>query len=211
MPDYSPLFDIQAKHCSRLPVSMKIIIMKKAILLSAVTASMLLFSCKSKDKGQGTADSTVTVESSSSSSTTVPAESKSPANEPKSYTVTFGPDSALLGKSKEASIKLIAGKATELADPDGKAEGTELSFKMSLTNKNKIGGNSINVSPSDFRLVLDDNTSISRFNGASVSAEPEATKQSDDVITYRLPAGTKPKSLNLFYDQTRASVAVTLN
>jgi hypothetical protein len=192
---------------------MKIIIMKKAILLSVVTASMLLFSCKSKDKGQGSGDSTVTVDSSSStSSTTVPAESPaaSPANEPKSYTVTFGPDTASLGKNKEAGIKLLAGKATELADPDGKSEGTELSFKMSLTNKNKIGGNSINVSPSDFRLVLDNNTSISRFNGSSVSAEPEATKQSDDVITYRLPAGTKPKALNLFYDETRASVSVSL-
>lgn len=186
--------------------------MKKAILLSVVTASMLLFSCKSKDKGNGSADSTVTVDSSSStSSTTVPAEtSASPANEPKSYTVTFGPDTASLGKNKEASIKLLAGKATELADPDGKSEGTELSFKMSLTNKNKIGGNSINVSPSDFRLVLDNNTSISRYNGSSVSADPEATKQSDDVITYRLPAGTKPKSLNLFYDETRASVSVSL-
>jgi hypothetical protein len=141
----------------------------------------------------------------------VPAESPaSPANEPKSYSVTFGPDTASLGKNKEAGIKLLAGKATELADPDGKSEGTELSFKMSLTNKNKIGGNSINVSPSDFRLVLDNNTSISRFNGSSVSAEPEATKQSDDVITYRLPAGTKPKALNLFYDETRASVSVSL-
>jgi hypothetical protein len=115
-----------------------------------------------------------------------------------------------LGKNKEASVKLLTGTATELADPDGKAQGTELNFKLSLTNKNKIGGNSISVLPSDFRLVLDNNTSISKFNGSSVSADPEATKQSDDVITFRLPAGTKPKTLNLFYDETRASVSVTM-
>jgi hypothetical protein len=30
------------------------------------------------------------------------------------------------------------------------------------------------------------------------------------VITYRIPAGAKPKTLNLFYDETRASVGVSL-
>ena len=183
--------------------------MKKTFFLSAIAASLLLFGCKSKDKNQGSVDSSVSV-SSSTSVTPAPAEgSTSPANEPKSYTVTFGPDSALLGKSKEASIKLISGTATELADPDGKAQGMELTFKISLTNKNKIGGNSIGVSPSEFRLVLDNNTSISQTNGSYVSAEPESTKESEN-ITYRLPAGSKPKTLNLFNDETRASVSVSL-
>jgi hypothetical protein len=194
-----------------LLVTKKIIIMKKTIILSVIAASTMWFGCKSKDKGQDGTDSTITVESSKSSTTVTPAEgSTSPANEPKSYAVTFGPDSALLGKSKEASLKLMPGTATELADPDGKAEGIELSFKMSLTNKNKMGGNSISVYPSEFRLVLDNNTAISKFNGSSFSADPEATKVSDDVITFRLPAGTKPKTLNLFYDETRASVSVNM-
>jgi len=182
--------------------------MKKTFLLSVIAASMMLFGCKSKDKEKGSVDSTVNV-SSSTTVTPAPAESTSPANEPKSYAVVFAPDSALLGKSKEASIKLTSGTATELADPDGKAQGIELSFKISLTNKNKIGGNSIGVSPSEFRLVLDNNTSISQTNGSYVSAEPESTKESE-MITYRLPAGSKPKTLNLFNNETRASVSVSL-
>jgi hypothetical protein len=181
--------------------------MKKTLLLSVIAASMMLFGCKSKDKEKGSVDSTVNV---SSSTTVTPAESStSPANEPKSYTVAFAPDSALLGKSKEVSVKLISGTATELADPDGKAQGIELNFKISVTNKNKIGGNSIGIAPSEFRLVLDNNTSISQFNGSYVSVEPESTKESE-TITYRLPAGSKPKTLNLFNDETRASVSVSL-
>jgi hypothetical protein len=183
--------------------------MKKTFLLSVIAASMMLFSCKSKDKEKGSVDSTVSV-SSSTTVTPAPAESStSPANEPKSYTVVFAPDSALLGKSKEASIKLTSGTATELADPDGKAQGTELSFKISVTNKNKIGGNSIGIAPSEFRLMLDNNNAISQYNGSYVSVEPESTKESE-TITYRLPAGAKPKALNLFYSETRASVSVSL-
>jgi len=174
-----------------------------------MAASLLLFGCKSKDKDKGSVDSSVSVASSTTVTPTPGEGSTSPANEPKSYTVAFSPDSALLGKSKEVGIKLMSGTATELADPDGKAQGIELSFKISVTNKNKIGGNSIGVAPSDFRLVLDNNTAISQFNGSYVSVEPESTKESE-TITYRLPAGSKPKTLNLFNDETRASVSISL-
>lgn len=181
----------------------------KKIYLVGVMAIAILSSCKSKSDKSGdttAADTTVV----STTTTEKQVKTTEPAtNAPKSYVVTFAPDSAVLGKQKEASLKILPGTATELSDPDGKAQGIELTFKMSLTNKNKIGGNTIGVSPSDFRLLVDNNSSISQTNGGYISAEPESTKESGD-ITYRLPSGTKPKSLKLFYDETRASVDVTL-
>ncbi|MDT3401561.1 hypothetical protein [Mucilaginibacter terrae] len=181
--------------------------MKKTLLLSVFAASVL-FGCKSKDKNADSADSTTKTTEITKSSSTEPA-STSPANEAKTYTITVSPDTALLGKSKEAFIKVIPISATELSTPEGKSEGIEVSFKISVTNKNAIGGNSVGVSPSEFRLQLDNNTSISQYTGSYVSADAESTKESE-VIIYRIPAGTKPKTLNLFYDQTRASVPFLL-
>lgn len=180
----------------------------KKIYLVGVMALTLLLSCKSKADKSGTtsdADSTaVKTTTETETKTTEPV-----GNAPKTYVVTFSPDSAVLGKHLEAAIKVLPGTATELSDPDGKAQGIELSFKMSLTNRTKIGGNTIGVSPSDFRILVDNNSSISQLNGSYLSAEPESTKESEN-ITYRLPAGTKPKSLKLFYDETRASVDINL-
>lgn len=181
--------------------------MKKTLLLSLFAASVL-FGCKSKNKDAGSADSTTTSTEVTKSSSTEPATT-SPANEAKTYTITVNPDTALLGKSKEAFIKVIPVSATELSTPDGKSEGIEVSFKISVTNKNAIGGNSVGVTPNDFRMVLDNNTSISQYTGSYVSADAESTKESEAII-YRIPAGAKPKSLNLFYDQTRASVPFEL-
>ena len=180
--------------------------MKKVLILSLFAASVL-FSCKSKNKDQDSTDSssTKTIEASKTTETST----TSPANEPKTYTINVNPDTALLGKSKEAFIKVIPVSATELSNPDGKSEGIEVSFKISVTNKNSIGGNSVGIAPSEFRLLLDNNTSISQYTGSYVSADAESTKESEAII-YRIPAGTKPKTLNLFYDQTRASVPFEL-
>lgn len=180
--------------------------MKKTLILSLFAATVLL-GCKSKNKDQGSSDSVTTTTETSSSPTEQ--ATTSPANEPKTYTITINPDTALLGKSKEALVKVIPVSATELSNPDGKSEGIEVSFKISLTNKNAIGGNSVGVTPNDFRMVLNNNTSISQYTGSYVSADAESTKESE-VIIYRIPAGAKPKTLNLFYDQTRASVPFEL-
>ena len=180
----------------------------KKIYLVGVMAVALLFSCKSKSDKSG--DATASDSTAATTTTETTEKTTEPVgNAPKTYVVTFTPDSAVLGKSQEAAIKVLSGTATELSDPDGKAEGIEMTFKLSLTNKNKIGGNTVGISPSDFRLLLDNNSSISQQNGSYVSAEAESTKESEN-ITYRLPAGAKPKALKLFYDETRASVDVTL-
>lgn len=179
--------------------------MKRSIILGLFAASVL-FGCKSKNKEHDAADtSSKTVEASKTTEGTT----ASPANEPKTYTITVNPDTALLGKSKEALIKVIPVSATELSSPDGKSEGIEVSFKISVTNKSAIGGNSVGVAPNDFRMMLDNNTSISQYSGSYLSVDAESTKESE-VIIYRVPAGAKPKTLNLFYDQTRASVPFEL-
>jgi hypothetical protein len=185
--------------------------MKKIFLLAVATASVFMLSCKSKsDKtpanGADTAK-TATAQPASPTTATPPAEQAT--NAPKTYKVTFTPDTAILGKQQEAALKVIPVNAVDLSDPDGKSKGIEFTFKVSLTNKNKIGGNGIGFSSHDFRLLLDNNTSISEYTGAYLSADPEASKESD-VITYKIPAGAKPKALNLFYSETRATVGVSL-
>lgn len=183
--------------------------MKKITLMALLAVTTVVYSCKSK-ADKDAADSTAAVESAEASTEDPPAVKEAqPANETKTYTVTFTPDSAILGKSKEAFLKVIPVSATDLSDPDGKSQGIELKFKLSATNKQKIGGNSISISSNNFRLVLDNNTSISETNGAYVGVQPESTNESEE-ITYRIPAGAKPKTLNLFYDETRASVGVEL-
>ncbi|SDD92723.1 hypothetical protein SAMN05216464_10364 [Mucilaginibacter pineti] len=186
--------------------------MKKISLIAIFSASLFVLSCKPKTGSNESADSkkdSTATQQTASPTTATPPATTTPANAPKTYTVTFTPDTAILGKKQEAAIKVTPVGATDLSDPDGKSQGIELTFKVTLTNKNKIGGNSIGVAPSDFRLVLDNNTSISQASGSYVSAEPESTKESE-VITYRIPAGAKPKALNLFYDETRATVQVSL-
>lgn len=174
----------------------KIFNMKKTYFL-VFALFVALFACKSKNG----ATSTNTTSSSTESS---------PTNAPKSYTVSLSPDSATLGKSMQASIKILPVGAVDLSDPDGKSQGIEMTFKIDVTNKNKIGGERVYVSTSDFRLVLDNGNAITQSEGGSVNCDPESTKELE-VLKYRLPAGTKPKALNLFFDETRASVGVSLS
>ncbi len=131
------------------------------------------------------------------------------SNEAKSYTASFTPQQVALGKNDEALIRLKNGKALELLDADGKVIGTELNYDIELKNKNELGGNSIYIYPSNFRLVLDDESVIQQERYSTVSADP----QSNNVSTgnrFRLPPGKKPVSLSLFYDETRATVKVNM-
>lgn len=85
----------------------------------------------------------------------------------------------------------------------------ELTYKIELTNKNQIGGTSVGLPTTDFRLQLDNGNKISP-SSIFVDADLEATKLStDDKFT--IPAGAKPTRLNLFYDQTRASIKLEVN
>jgi hypothetical protein len=181
--------------------------MKKRILsLSLLTLSVALaVSCNNAAKEKDAAkDAPGTTEE-----TAAPTEAKT-ANQPKSYTVTFAPDSAILGKSSEVLVKVTGATAVALTDPDGKDNGVELVVKFQATNRNKIGDGSISVSYSDSRLQLDNGTNIPAETGTDyLRAEPEASSKIESW-TYQIPAGAKPSALNLFLNGTRVSMGVTL-
>ena len=167
----------------------------------------VLASCKSGDKKEKDAGEETTTPASSDSK---PADAPT-ANQPKSYTATFAPDSALLGKSSEALVKVMGSSAVALSDPDGKDNGIELVIKLQATNKQSIGGgNSISVSYSDARLQLDNGTTIPAETGTDyLRAMPESSGKIESW-TFQIPTGAKPTALNLFLDGTRVAMGVTL-
>ena len=178
--------------------------MKKSVLLFTFLLVLnFTYSCKSSKKQDDTS-------AQSSTQANDAASSSAPAStDTKVYAVTATPDSAFLGKDKEALVKLKDIKAIDLSDPDGKNTGMELTYKIELTNKNAIGGNNVGINTSDFRLELDNGNKVSP-NSVYVSANADETKLSDED-KFEIPSGAKPVSLNLFYNQTRASIKLDLN
>lgn len=182
--------------------------MKRTFALVFLTSYVVFAACKGDSKKtEGDAAAATTEQ------TPAAGEEKKPAaaNQPKEYKVTVTPDSAILGKSKEALVKVAGATAIALQDPDGKDNGIELTFKLNLTNKNKIGGSGVHVDYTKSRLTLDNGNNITCETGSGfLRAEPEATSN-EETWTYKLPAGAKPTALNLFMDDTRVSVSVSLN
>jgi hypothetical protein len=183
--------------------------MKKSVFAMALLSGILtLNSCKGDKKTDETTPETTTT-----TTEATPTETSTPeVVEPKSYTINVAPgtpETILLGKNNEASIKILNLKAIDLTDPDGKSLGVQLSYDIELTNKNPIGGSYIQLNPSQFRLELDNGNKISHDSYNSVSADPESTKTSTGNI-FKLPAGTKPIALNLFLDETRVGVKLEI-
>ncbi|SEW11302.1 hypothetical protein SAMN05428988_2166 [Chitinophaga sp. YR573] len=178
--------------------------MKKIALASAIIFAITLAACKGK-KSTESSEQASTEQTDNKDA----AANNTPTNEPKSYAVTFSPDTVYLGKNKEAFVRLKDGKAVQLSDADGKITGTELTYEIEVTNKRKLGENSVYINPNDFRLQLDNGNNITHDTYNTISAAAEATNSSTDN-KFRLPAGTKPKSLNLFFDETRVTVGVEL-
>jgi hypothetical protein len=183
--------------------------MKRVITLGLFATVLVFSACKGGKKEEGSENTAASTESSSGK----PAEEKKQAaNQPKEYTVTFTPDSAILGKSKEALVHVTGGTAIALTDPDGKDNGIELTVKLTVTNKSHIGeGSSVSVSYANSRLQLDNGTNVTHDNGTDyLRAQPEATSK-EESWTYKIPTGAKPTALNLFLDETRVSVGVALS
>ena len=182
--------------------------MKRVITL-ALIATVLVFSACKGGKKEETSEATGSTQEASTGS-----EEKKPAtaNQPKEYKVTVTPDSAILGKKKEAFIKITGATAMAMTDPDGKDNGIELVVKLQATNKQTIkDGSSFSVSYADSRLTLDNGTNVVCKTGTDyVLAQPEATGK-EESWTFEIPAGAKPTALNLFYDDTRVSVGVALS
>lgn len=173
------------------------------IALVIVSAFVTMPSCKGNKKQEEQTSQTTTQQTGDTKQT------ESSAAEPKTFAVTATPDSASLGKSKEVLMKIKNLKAVELSTPDGKTTGIELSYDLEATNKQQMGASSVGVYPNDFRLELDNGTKISPTRANSFNVNAESTASSTDNA-FTLPAGTKPAALNLFYDQTRASIKLEM-
>jgi hypothetical protein len=185
--------------------------MKILVFAFIIYCIAALISCKEKEsKNQNTEtlnkDSGLVADHSQNKS---PNDRPVANNEAKNYTVSFNPSSIELGKNNEALITLKNGKALDLVDADGKITGTEFTYDIDLKNKNDLGGSSINISPYNFRLQLDNDNIIIQERYNSVSADAQSTNSSTGN-KFRLPPGTKPKTLSLFFDETRATVNVSM-
>lgn len=174
--------------------------MKKLVITSLLLSLTFLNSCKKKEETAVTGTDTTTETPASETPTTA---------EPKTFTVTATPETASLGKEKQLTLKITNLKAIELSNADGAVTGIELSYDYAATNNGKIGSSGIVVDPNDFRLELDNGTKISHtdYDSGSVDAESTTTVTGNK---FTIPAGAKPVSLNLFYDETRAVVKVDL-
>ena len=180
--------------------------MKQSFIAIALLSVTLAFnSCKGKLEDATTKEAISNTEATSESKT----ETVAPVGESKSYTVTASPESVIIGKDKEATVKIINLKAIELSDPDGQITGIELSYEYEVTNNNKIGGSGIVMDPDKFRLLLDNGKKISHESYTSLTTDAESTT-SMPGNKFKLPAGTKPATLNLFYNETSASVKIEL-
>jgi hypothetical protein len=186
--------------------------MNKTLLSFAAGAFLTigLIACKDKKKEAGAnAGTEQTTTSNDVTPSTAPVKPSGPANEPKTYQLGLMPDSIILGKEKEAFIKLLSGEAVELQDADGKSTGMNIKFKLRETNKSTLDKKKFfSVNSGDARLELDNGTNATAKSGDSLSADPEASVEA--TWEFETPAGTKPTKLNLFYDGTRVSVAVSM-
>lgn len=179
--------------------------MKKNTLLLTAGAFLLagMIACKGKSKESETEKTETEVKKADETKTA------DGGNSAKTYSLSFSPDSVILGKDKEVFLKLLSGEGVELSDPDGKSTGMNLKIKIRATNKSTLDDKKFfNVRYSDSRLELDNGTSITCETGDSLNPEAEASL--DGTWEFAVPAGAKPSKLNLFYDGTRVGVAISL-
>lgn len=180
--------------------------MKKIFISVIVISAVVFFSCKGKTE-QKEDTKVLTTE-------TAPINNPEPAKPAAegtmaSLTAVATPDTVVLGKNREALVKIINLKAVPLNNPEGANTGVELTYNLEVTNRNKIGGGSVYINPKDFRLLLDNGNKITHDNYKTVNVDPESTNSSENN-KFLIPAGRKPVSLNLFFDETSASIKLNI-
>jgi len=171
--------------------------------LAIISAGVFAFSSCSNSSKDKPADTTITK---TETTVSVPAKEE---NAPDGTEFTVSPDSAILGKSKEALVKVTSASSIDLKDAEGKATGAELTINLQVTNKSTLEAKKFfAVSSSDARLELDNGTSITGTErSGSTNPEPEASSQA--VWSFQLPPNSSPKKLNFFLDGTRVSVGLS--
>ncbi len=187
--------------------------MKKVTLLIALAVSTLNFSCKKEDKETDKVEvkieETTSPATTSSSNNQTAVQGEAVKNTPKVYDITATPETYILGKKDQAEIKIVNVKALQLSDPDGNDTGMELTYVMEVVNKNPIKGGTIYVNAADFRLELDNGNKISPNDNVALRVKEEETKISQQLM-FKLPAGTKPAVLHLFFEETRGVVKLEM-
>jgi hypothetical protein len=176
-------------------------------LMGLCVVAQTLSSCSSKDKNAANTDS-VTV-TKTENVDTQPTTEQAASNAPAGYKVTAMPDSAILGKDKEALVKVVDINVVNLVDAEGKSTGAELTASLNITNKSTLDNKIFfAVEANNSRLELDNKISIpSSGSDGDSSPEPESTSQATWKFT--LPPNTKPAKLNFFLGGTRVSVNLT--
>lgn len=176
---------------------------KKISNFAFLSIGILALSSCSSSKKDKPADSTITK---TETTVTIPTKTE---NAPEGVDYSLTPDSAILGKNREALVKVTEAKSIVLQDAEGKSIGAELTVKLLITNKSTLDAKKyFSVSASDARLELDNKTSVpGHKNSGNTEPEPEASTEA--IWNFQLPAGTNPSKLNFFLDGTRVSVALT--
>lgn len=175
-------------------------IKKLSSLLFFIVIAYSLSGCKSNKKGDATGDTTT------GNTSVMVTEAAKTTNLATGNSYSATPDTARLGKSFEAKVQIISASLLPLQDPDGKSTGSELTVKLSLTNKSTLEDKKFfSVSPSDARLEMDNGQAIPVSNNSgNTSPEPESTSSAE--WKFDLPPNTKPAKLHLFLDGTRVSL-----
>ncbi|MEO5912237.1 MAG: hypothetical protein ABIP95_15220 [Pelobium sp.] len=177
--------------------------MKKQFLTAALFCSLALLSLSSCNNDKKDKDGENNVEATAESGENTEAKTE---NAPESYKMTASPDTAFLGKEREALIKISDIQVVKLMDADGKSTGSELTVKFTVTNKSTIEKQKyFTVGSSDARLELDNGNSVPTSNDTG-NTGPSAESTSEATWTFEMPADTKAKKLNFFLNGTRVGV-----
>ena len=179
---------------------------KSKSLLFLLTLSYGLGGCNSDKNKDYITD---TVSNGNTSVMVKEAEKTITASPTESYVVI--PDTALLGKSFEAKAKVNNVSLLPLLTPDGKSTGSELTVKLSITNKSTLDKKKFfNVSPSEARLEMDNGQAIP-ISKSSGKTDPEPESSSNAEWKFNIPPGVKPTKLHLFMEGTRVTLDLKQN
>lgn len=183
----------------------KIINMKNNVsALTIVSGIMLLLSSCGGSSDKDKKVDTLEINTKTTKEITVKKEENAPAG----FEYQITPDSAILGKTREALIKVVSAKSVSLQDAEGASTGSEITFKLSITNKSTLDNKKFfSVSSSDARLQMDNGNLVPASSDTGEnSPSPESTTESEWV--FKLPPNASPVKLNFFLDGTRVSVNV---
>lgn len=125
------------------------------------------------------------------------------------YQIQAIPDSVVFGSNKAVVLAIKNLKAKDVINLPENDTSIEISYNLEVTNNYPIKGEHVFVDPSNFRLVLDNHHKLTHAFYNSLGADPQSTTISTDNI-FNLPAKTKPVALDLFYDETSASIKLEL-